>query len=94
MSSANNQRCDLNIGAPVNKREAVDAIIEAISNAVADGQNVQLIGFGSFSRGQRAALKGRNPVTGEKIIISPAKTVKFTAGKAFKEALNKRSGNW
>ena len=49
---------------------------------------VQLIGFGSFSVGARAARTGRNPATGEAMHIAAAKTVKFTAGKAFKERVN------
>lgn len=49
---------------------------------------MQLIGFGSFSTGARAERGGRNPSTGEMITIPAAKTVKFTAGKAFKDAVN------
>jgi DNA-binding protein HU-beta len=47
-----------------------------------------LIGFGTFATGARAARSGRNPKTGETIEIPAAKTVKFTAGKAFKDAVN------
>jgi DNA-binding protein HU-beta len=47
-----------------------------------------VIGFRSFSTGARAARTGRNPQTGETIQIAAAKTVKFTAGKAFKDAVN------
>jgi DNA-binding protein HU-beta len=68
--------------------DALDAIIGAITNAVTKGEAVQLIGFGSFSTGNRAARTGRNPKTGEAITIPAAKTVKFTAGKAFKDAVN------
>ena len=50
----------------------------------------QALGFGSFGSGKRAARTGRNPKTGETIKIPAAKTVKFTAGKAFKDAVNKR----
>jgi len=49
-----------------------------------------LVGFGSFSTGKRAARIGRNPQTGEEIKIAAATTVKFSAGKAFKEAVNKK----
>jgi DNA-binding protein HU-beta len=55
---------------------------------VAAGDAVQLIGFGSFGAGERAARTGRNPQTGETIEIAAAKTVKFTAGKGFKDAVN------
>ncbi|PVX61356.1 HU family DNA-binding protein [Paraburkholderia unamae] len=68
--------------------EALDAVVDAITNAVIKGDTVQLIGFGSFSRGDRAARTGRNPATGAEIQIAAAKTVKFTAGKAFKDAVN------
>jgi DNA-binding protein HU-beta len=68
--------------------EAIDAVIAAITAAVTKGDTVQLIGFGSFSTGARAARVGRNPVTGAEIQIPAAKAVKFTAGKAFKDALN------
>ena len=69
--------------------EAIDAIVETIVKSVVAGENVQLIGFGSFSSGTRAARVGRNPTTGEEIQIQAAKTVKFTAGKVFKELVNK-----
>ncbi len=49
---------------------------------------MQLISFGSFGVGARAARTGRNPATGEAMHIAAAKTVKFTAGKAFKERVN------
>ncbi|CAD6561182.1 HU family DNA-binding protein [Paraburkholderia sabiae] len=68
--------------------EALDAIIAAITAEVTKGGTVQLIGFGSFSTGSRAARVGRNPATGDEIQIAAAKTVKFTAGKAFKDAVN------
>ncbi|MFM0197896.1 HU family DNA-binding protein [Paraburkholderia strydomiana] len=68
--------------------ETIDALIAAITTAVTQGDTVQLIGFGSFSIGQRAARTGRNPATGAEIQIAAAKTVKFTAGKAFKDAVN------
>ena len=64
--------------------------IETIIKAVTKGDKVQLIGFGTFGSGKRAARTGRNPKTGEAIKIAAAKTVKFTAGKAFKDAVNKR----
>ncbi|MBB5398211.1 HU family DNA-binding protein [Paraburkholderia sp. BR13439] len=68
--------------------QTIDAIVEAVTKAVVGGDTVQLVGFGSFSTGARAARVGRNPSTGEEIQIAAAKTVKFTAGKAFKEAVN------
>jgi DNA-binding protein HU-beta len=68
--------------------ETLDAILEVIKGAVAKGDAVQLIGFGAFGSGLRAARNGRNPKTGEEIKIPAAKTVKFSAGKAFKDAVN------
>ena len=68
--------------------EAVQAVLDVIARTVARGDAVQLVGFGSFSQGQRAERTGRNPTTGAEILIAAAKTVKFTAGKAFKDAVN------
>jgi DNA-binding protein HU-beta len=70
--------------------ETLDTLLEVIKKSVSKGDAVQLIGFGSFGSGKRAARTGRNPKTGESIKIPAAKTVKFTAGKAFKDAVNKR----
>ncbi|MDR5769634.1 HU family DNA-binding protein [Caballeronia sp. LZ028] len=69
--------------------EAIGAVLETISTEVAAGNAVQLVGFGTFARGERAARTGRNPATGEAMEIAAAKTVKFTAGKAFKDAVNR-----
>ena len=68
--------------------ELVNAMLEIVTGALSRGESVQLVGFGSFSVGQRAARTGRNPATGAEIKIAAAKTVKFTAGKAFKDAVN------
>jgi DNA-binding protein HU-beta len=69
--------------------ETLDAVIATITAAVTKGDTVQLIGFGAFSTGARAARVGRNPATGAEIQIPAARTVKFTAGKAFKDAVNR-----
>jgi DNA-binding protein HU-beta len=68
--------------------EAVDAFVAVVTQAVVEGEGVQLVGFGTFSTGQRAARTGRNPRSGETLQIAAAKTVKFTAGKAFKDSVN------
>ncbi|CAE6851162.1 DNA-binding protein HU-beta [Paraburkholderia aspalathi] len=68
--------------------EAINAVLGTIIGALTAGDAVQLVGFGSFSTGQRAARTGRNPSTGAEMQIAAAKTVKFTAGKAFKDAVN------
>ena len=69
---------------------ALNSAIETIIKAVTKGDSVQLIGFGTFASGKRAARMGRNPKTGEPLKIAAAKTVKFSAGKAFKDSVNKR----
>ncbi len=66
----------------------LNVLLEIIPQALKQGDSVPLPGFGVFKVTQRAARTGRNPKTGEKIRIAARKTVKFTAGKAFKEALN------
>ncbi|WP_321896665.1 HU family DNA-binding protein [Burkholderia cepacia] len=68
--------------------ESIQAVLDVITRVVSDGGSVQLVGFGSFSQGQRAARTGRNPTTGAEIAIAAATTVKFSAGKALKDAVN------
>lgn len=67
---------------------AVDAVVEAITNALKGGDQVTLIGFGTFSVKERAARTGRNPQTGAEIKIAAAKIPSFKAGKALKDAVN------
>ena len=69
-------------------QRALESVIANVVKTVSKGGSVQLIGFGTFGSGKRAARTGRNPKTGEAIKIAAAKTVKFTAGKAFKDAVN------
>jgi len=66
----------------------VDAFTETVTKAIVEGDSVVLVGFGSFSSGERAARTGRNPRTGEEISIAAARTAKFTPGKALKDAVN------
>jgi DNA-binding protein HU-beta len=68
--------------------KALKAFTDAVTDALKAGEKVSLVGFGTFSVGQRAARTGQNPQTGAKINIPAAKVPKFKAGKAFKEALN------
>lgn len=68
--------------------EAYDAVFEAITDHLAQGDRVQCPGFGSFSVSERSARKGRNPATGEEITIPASKNAKFKAGKDLKESLN------
>lgn len=67
---------------------AVDAIFDAISKALANGDTVSLVGFGTFSVSDRAARSGRNPRTGETISIAATRVPKFKAGKGLKDAVN------
>ena len=69
---------------------ALEEIINGITQSLKEGDAVQLVGFGTFKVNHRAGRTGRNPQTGETIKIPAAKTVKFSAGKAFKDAVNKR----
>ena len=67
---------------------AVSAVLEAIASALADGDKVQVVGFGTFEVTERAAREGHNPFNGEKIMIPASKTVSFSASKALKGRLN------
>ena len=67
---------------------ALDATVESIKTALKNGDTVNLVGFGTFKVGERAARNGRNPKTGETIQIAAAKIPKFTAGKSLKDAVN------
>ena len=67
---------------------AVDSVIDSIIGALKAGDDVRLVGFGTFSVSDRAASEGRNPRTGEKINIAASKQPKFKAGKGLKDALN------
>ncbi len=69
--------------------EAVDAVIASIKGSLKKGDDVRLVGFGTFSVAKRAATTGRNPRTGEPIKIPASKQPKFKAGKELKEAVNK-----
>ena len=67
---------------------AVEAVLEVITEALAAGGDVRLVGFGTFSVGHRAATTGRNPLTGAKIEIKASNYPKFKPGKGFKDAVN------
>ena len=66
---------------------AVAAVIDSVAEALAKGEKVQLIGFGTFEVRERAAKEGRNPKTGEKIAIAASKVPAFKAGAAPKDAV-------
>jgi len=65
--------------------KAVSAVFEGIAKALAKGDKVQLVGFGTFEVRERKAREGRNPSTGEKISIAASKAPAFKAGKALKD---------
>lgn len=67
--------------------KALDAVTNAIVGAVAKGDSVSLIGFGTFKASARAAREGKNPKTGEKLTIAATTVPKFSAGASFKTAV-------
>ena len=67
---------------------AVDAFVDAVTKALKAGDQVTLVGFGTFMVRERAARSGRNPRTGETIKISASAMPVFKAGKALKDAVN------
>lgn len=67
---------------------AVDAVFDAVTNSLKGGDQVTIVGFGTFQVRERAARTGRNPQTGETINIAAAKVPSFKAGKALKDAVN------
>ncbi|MCZ6838032.1 MAG: HU family DNA-binding protein [Alphaproteobacteria bacterium] len=68
--------------------KAVDSVFDNITGSLRGGNEVRLIGFGTFSVANRKATTGRNPRTGETIQIPARRQAKFKAGKALKEAVN------
>lgn len=70
--------------------KALDATISAITSAVANGDTVSLVGFGSFKGSARAAREGKNPKTGEKLNIAATTVPTFSAGATFKAAVAKK----
>ena len=68
-------------------KKALDATVKAIKDALADGDKIALVGFGTFSVSERPAREGINPATKEKIQIAAKKVVKFKAGAELADAL-------
>ena len=78
------------VGAELSKadaKKALEATIEAIKNALVEGDKIQLIGFGTFSVSERPARVGINPATKEKITIAAKKVAKFKAGAELADAI-------
>ena len=67
---------------------AVDGVFDSIASALSSGDDVRIVGFGSFSVANRATSTGRNPRTGEEIQIPASKQPKFKAGAPLKSAVN------
>ena len=68
--------------------KAVDAVLDTVTNTLKKGEQVTLVGFGTFEVRARAARSGRNPQTGETINIKASNAPAFKAGKALKDAVN------
>ena len=72
----------------IDATKAVDAVFDGIIQSLKKGEEVRLVGFGTFDVSDRAASEGRNTRTGEKINIPASKQPKFKAGKGLKDAVN------
>ena len=68
-------------------KKMLESVMQTIGDSLASGENVSLVGFGSFSVNERAARTGRNPQTGKAIKIPAKKVVKFSPGKALKDKI-------
>lgn len=68
--------------------QAINSVTGAVTQTLAAGESLTLVGFGTFSISERAARTGRNPQTGEALKIAAKKLPKFSAGKALKDAVN------
>ena len=79
--------------ADITKKEAekaISAVVDSITETLAKGEKIQLVGFGTFEVAKRNARTGKNPQTGKAIKIPACKAPKFKAGKALKETVNKK----
>lgn len=76
------------IGTQKQAKEAVDCVLDAITDALASKDSVQIAGFGSFKVSERKARTGRNPQSGAAIQIPARNVPKFVPGKALKDAVN------
>lgn len=78
------------VGTKKDAQAAIDCILETVTKELKKGNDVSLVGFGTFKVVKRKARKGRNPATGEAIKIKASKAPKFVPGKALKEAVKGR----
>lgn len=72
----------------VQAEKAVNAYHETVKNSIQNGKSVSVVGFGTFTAGERKERSGRNPRTGAVLTIKAAKVPKFKPGKALKDAVN------
>ena len=72
----------------VNAETALNTFFDAVTKTLSDGGKVSIVNFGSFETSKRAARTGRNPRTGEEMVIPAAVVAKFKAGKRLKDAVN------
>lgn len=72
---------------------ALDGFIDTVKETLANGEDIVLVGFGTFDVQDRAARTGRNPSTGDEIQISASKAPRFKAGKGFKDAIPQPDAN-
>ncbi len=77
----------------VSAAAALEAVLDGIAKSLKKGDEVRLVGFGTFSVRERAAGKGRNPATGKEIKIAASKNARFKAGAALKASLNARKSS-
>ena len=77
----------------VKTSEVIDAVVEAVKEALNAGDKVTLVGFGTFQTAQRAERKGRNPKTGAEILIPAKKTAKFKPGTSLQASVNGETDN-
>lgn len=75
----------------VSAAAALEAVLDGITKTLKKGEEVRLVGFGTFSVRERAAGKGRNPATGKEIKIAASKNARFKPGAALKANLNKKA---
>lgn len=74
----------------VQAERLVNTFLDTVKECVAEGENIVFVGFGTFEVKEKAQTVGRNPKTGEEVVIPAKKVVKFRAGKELKEIVNKR----
>lgn len=70
-----------------NAEKALNAFLETVKEALAQGDKISLVGFGTFSVAERSSREGRNPKTGEKLTIPACKVVKFKPGNMLRDAV-------